>query len=63
MCGLILENTNNTHIKNQFGSTPIHIAAYTGNLAFCKLIYNYSKDVSPKCDKGRTPLHEAVEKG
>ena len=39
------------------GRTPLHEAAYKGNLELCKLFMDKLEDKNPKDNTGKTPLH------
>jgi ankyrin repeat protein len=44
------------------GWTPLHFAAYTGNLRLAMLLVNSGADVNKRCPKaGYPPLHLAVQ--
>jgi ankyrin repeat protein len=49
--------------KKEFGMTPLHIAAVTGNLELWNLIISHVVDKNPKSTNGWTPLHLAAANG
>ena len=49
--------------KNNDGDTPLHLAAWYGNLDRVKELLNKSADVRVKNLNGKTPLHYAVQQG
>ena len=46
--------------KNQWGQTPLHVAAYNGNLAMIYILLSFNADVNAKDKSGWTPLHKAL---
>jgi ankyrin repeat protein len=46
--------------KNQWGQTPLHVAAYNGNLAMICILLSFNADVNAKDKAGWTPLHKAL---
>ena len=53
---------------DEYGSTPFHDAAWSGEFEFCKkimnlMIKNNVKDKNPKDKHGDTPLHKAAVNG
>ena len=49
--------------KKEFGMTPLHIAAVTGNLELWNLIISHVVEKNPKSTNGWTPLHLAAANG
>ncbi|XP_031262361.1 uncharacterized protein LOC116120542 isoform X2 [Pistacia vera] len=50
--------------KNEYGDTPLHVAAANGNLEAVKLLVEYDKDLSHDInDEGETPLFKAAAYG
>ena len=49
--------------KKEFGMSPLHIAAVTGNLELCNLILSHVVEKNPKSINGWTPLHLAAANG
>lgn len=57
---------NRDHItrKTYYGFTPLHIAVFSNNIEFAKiLIQNGSTNINEKDDFGHTPLYISAEKG
>ena len=52
----------NKNPKDIIGNTPLHIAAYNGQLEICRFIVQNVEDKNPKNHQGRTPLHNAAYK-
>ena len=48
---------------NDFGQTPLHIAASTGNLDLVTYLIRNGASISPGDDHGKLPLHYAVMSG
>ena len=49
--------------KKEFGMSPLHIAAVTGNLELWNLILSHVVEKNPKSTNGWTPLHMAAANG
>ena len=49
--------------KDKSGETPLHWAAWNGNIYICQMIIENVVDKNPKDNGGYTPLHIAAEKG
>ena len=54
--------------RNEYGSTPFHEAAQSGEFEFCEkiidqMIKNNVQDKNPKDKSGETPLHKAALNG
>ena len=45
--------------KTAFGETPLHHAAFAGNLSECNMIIDHVEDKNPEDNFGCTPLHHA----
>ena len=43
--------------------TCLHVAAYNGHLAICRLLIDKGAQVEAKCSGGSTPLHYAAHQG
>lgn len=50
----------NVNQPNEFGRTPLHIAAYRGHLELATLLLMHEADPNLQDSKGDTPLHDAV---
>ena len=48
---------------NILGYTPLHIAAYNGQLEVCKLILENIEDKNPVSNGGLAPIHFAAQRG
>ena len=49
--------------KNEYGETPLHEAAESGQLSECKLIIDHVENKNPKAKYGWTPLDLAAGNG
>ena len=49
--------------RDEFGYTPLHIAAYLGYFEEFKLIFDTVEDKNPRANNALTPLHRAVCNG
>ena len=57
----ILNNDFDVDVKNEFGDTPLHIAASTGYTSVVKLLLEHKADVNAINKDGDTPLHLACK--
>ncbi|KRX09924.1 Ankyrin repeat-containing domain [Pseudocohnilembus persalinus] len=48
---------------NAFEWTPLHCAAYQGNMSLIEYLISQGADVSTKCKNGMTALDMAIQKG
>jgi ankyrin repeat protein len=48
------------NIKNKYGETPLHKAAFGGRVDVVKLLLEHGVDPNTQDKYGRTPLHEAA---
>jgi ankyrin repeat protein len=71
LCGLRLSNCelrqffkyfNDVDIKNMFGKTPLHYAVANCNKKATKFLISRGANLNAVCDKGMTPLSQAVER-
>lgn len=60
---LIGANGNLVKLKNELGSTPLHIAANSPSPEVVKLLLAKGADVNAKDNNGSTPLHIAAFSG
>ena len=60
----ILKNSaNNIDVKDVFGETALHLAAYHGLLQAAQLLVSSNASVHAKGNRGQTPVHLAAEFG
>ena len=52
---LLLTNVIEKNPANIHGDTPLHHAAFNGNLEMCELIIGQIQDKNPTNDWGKTP--------
>eukprot|EP01063_Lacrimia_lanifica_P012889 TRINITY_DN19587_c0_g1_i1.p1 TRINITY_DN19587_c0_g1~~TRINITY_DN19587_c0_g1_i1.p1 ORF type:complete len:366 (+),score=108.25 TRINITY_DN19587_c0_g1_i1:83-1180(+) len=58
----LLDGGANVDYKGgMFAERPLHVAASKGNLEVARLLVAYGADVTARCERRNTPLHEAVE--
>lgn len=48
---------------NQYGATPLHLAAASGRLEIVELLLAYGADIQAQTSDGYTPLHTAAWRG
>jgi len=48
---------------DDYGNTPLHLAAKEGHLDVCRLIMDQVEDKHPRNDAGETPLKLALNEG
>lgn len=60
MCSLLINAGADVNIKFLGKRTPLHAAAYTGNVDLTKLLISKKADVNARNDEGKTPLHTAA---
>ena len=58
-----IESGGNINAQNEFGATPLHIAANSGNLAIAKLLIAQEADLNLLYEESQTPLHLAAGGG
>ncbi|MBL0262901.1 MAG: ankyrin repeat domain-containing protein [Leptospiraceae bacterium] len=52
-----------SNIRDDFGQTPLHVAAFFGKIQAVEILLSYNADKLAKTDMGRTPLELAKQKG
>jgi ankyrin repeat protein len=60
---LVIQNAVEKNPGNNFGNTPLHLAATHGHLEVCRLILENTSDCSPENNFGKTPLEFAHKNG
>ena len=60
---LLLKRGVDPNIQDQYGDTPLHIAAHGGHDDVVKLLLEYGADPTVKDKDGRTPLDLARAEG
>lgn len=56
----LIEEGADINITNNFGATPLHIAALYGHFKICKILIEHGAKINVKCKGGRTPLEFAA---
>jgi ankyrin repeat protein len=56
---LLHRNGADLHVRGRNGSTPLHSAAYFGDLEVIQKLIEYDADVNAEDENGDTPLHLA----
>ena len=57
---MMVHRVKDKNPANEYGVTPLHIAAGKGHLRICKLIINNVENLNPYDDDGWTPLDAAI---
>lgn len=60
---MLAANKNLVNIRNELGSTPLHVAAGNPNSEIAKLLVVKGADVNAKDKNGTTPLHISAYTG
>ncbi|MBV0899564.1 MAG: ankyrin repeat domain-containing protein [Wolbachia endosymbiont of Fragariocoptes setiger] len=60
---LLIKKGANVNYQDSYGHTPLHVAAYNGDLDKCKLLLKHGAILESASNVGRTPLIEAVSGG
>ena len=55
----LLEKGASIDSKNDYGSTPLHLASMKGHLEIVKLLLGEGANIDAKDENGSTPLHWA----
>ena len=71
ICKLIVKYVGDTTPEDFYGSTPLHVAAKSGNFEVFKFIFDNNRDKNPRSERigpnkesnGWTPLHFAASQG
>jgi ankyrin repeat protein len=58
---LLRHNGADVDVRGKVGRTPLHSAAWYGDLEMVRLLLNYKADVNARCDKGWPLIHYASE--
>ena len=56
----LLENGAYVNAKDEFGSTPLHLASSEGSYETMRILIEHGADVAAKDTSDRTPLHMAL---
>ncbi len=60
---LLLSHGGSSTVPNQYGETPLHIAAWGDNADIFLKLLEQAEEVDPRLPDGRTPLHRAAIRG
>jgi len=60
---VLLEHGADPNAKDEWGVTPLHLAAYDGYRDLVKLLLDHGADPNAVDNFGSTPLHAALERG
>jgi uncharacterized protein len=60
---MLLDKGANPNAKSQSGSTPLHTAAFTGDVASLELLMKHRADPSIRNNEGKTAIDVATERG
>ena len=60
---LIIKNAEEKNPKNNFGNTPLHLAATHGHLEVSRLIMENITQFNPENNFGKTPFDFAFKNG
>lgn len=56
----LIENGLNVNIKDEFGNTPLIMAAQDGNTSLVKMLLKYGAEINESTYNGLTPIHAAI---
>ena len=59
---LLHRNGAHPHVRRSFGCSPLHAAAFSGNLEVVRILIEYDADVNARDVDGYTPLYVASER-
>ncbi|MHB9147045.1 MAG: ankyrin repeat domain-containing protein [Candidatus Amoebophilus sp.] len=57
---LLLKDSSAVNVKDKYGCTPLHLAAWIGNEKLINLLLEKGADVNAKKEDGNSPLHTAA---
>jgi ankyrin repeat protein len=59
----LLQKGMDSNIRDDFGQTPLHVAAFFGKIQAVEILLSYNAEKLAKTDMRRTPLELAKQKG
>ena len=59
----MIDNVADKNPSNDWGQTPLHIAAEKGFVEICQLLIQNAPDKNPSDKYGQTPMHCAFKNG
>jgi ankyrin repeat protein len=60
---LLLQNGADVNVRNNYGSTPLHCAAYNGHIDILHLLFENGADLEAQSNNGERALHYAARFG
>lgn len=60
---MLLEAGADINVVQMSGATPLHSAAFNGNIELLIVLLEAGANVHPKMEDGKTPADKAFEKG